>query len=85
MYQRNVYYDVILTVEHGGTPWEDGVGVQVLPDVDIALHDGIVGSLVDTNGFHSQEWWLEEGLWVTEPLVSDSDDLWKYNWTFTDE
>lgn len=32
---------------HGGAAREDSVGVQVLTDIDIALHDGIVGSLMD--------------------------------------
>merc|ERR1712109_241336 len=33
---------------HGGTSRHDGVGVQVLTDVNIALHDGVVGGLMDT-------------------------------------
>merc|ERR1712212_1189749 len=33
---------------HGGASGHDGVGVQVLPDVNVALHDGVVDSLVDT-------------------------------------
>merc|ERR1712080_535719 len=36
---------------HGGASRHDGVGVQVLPDVNIALHDGVEGGLVDTTGF----------------------------------
>merc|ERR1711951_216197 len=31
---------------HGGASGHDGVGVQVLPDVNVALHDGVVGGLV---------------------------------------
>merc|ERR1719213_1060768 len=60
---------------HGGATRHDGVGVQVLPDVNIALHDGVVGGLVDTAGFHSEEGRLEEGLGGTEPLVANGDDL----------
>merc|ERR1712079_29260 len=60
---------------HGGATRHDGVGVQVLPDVRIALHDGVVGGLVDTAGFHSKEGRLEEGLRGTEPLVANGDDL----------
>merc|ERR1712122_119800 len=60
---------------HGGATGHDGVGVQVLPDVNIALHDGVVGGLVDTAGLHSEEGRLEEGLGGTEPLVADGDDL----------
>merc|ERR1719173_305463 len=60
---------------HGGASGHDGVGVQVLPDVDVALHDGVVGGLVDAAGLHSQEAGLEEGLGAPEPLVADGDDL----------
>merc|ERR1712001_731394 len=60
---------------HGGASGHDGVGVQVLPDVNIALHDGVVGGLVDAAGLHSQEAGLEEGLGAPEPLVADGDDL----------
>merc|ERR1719486_819298 len=60
---------------HGGASRHDGVGVQVLPDVNIALHDGVVGGLVDTAGFHSKEGRLEEGLGGTESLVANGDDL----------
>merc|ERR1711992_242976 len=60
---------------HGGATRHDGVGVQVLPDVNITLHDGVVGGLVDTAGLHAKEGRLEEGLRGTEPLVADGDDL----------
>merc|ERR1712045_133816 len=60
---------------HGGATGHDGVGVQVLPDVNIALHDGVVDSLVDTAGLHSKEGRLEEGLGAPESLVTDGDDL----------
>ena len=60
---------------HGGATGHDGVGVQVLPDVNIALHDGVVGGLVDTAGLHTQERGLEQGLGASESLVSDGDDL----------
>merc|ERR1711881_318400 len=60
---------------HGGASGHDGVGVQVLPDVSIALHDGVEGGLVDAAGLHSQEAGLEESLRAPEPLVSDGDDL----------
>merc|ERR1712149_153855 len=63
------------TGAHGGATGHDGVGVQVLPDVNIALHDGVVGGLVDPAGLHSEEGRLEEGLRGTEPLIADGDDL----------
>merc|ERR1719273_738714 len=60
---------------HGGASGHDGVGVQVLPDVNIALHDGVVSGLVDATGLHSQKAGLEESLGAPEPLVADGDDL----------
>jgi len=60
---------------HSGTTREDGVGVKILSDIDIALHDGVVSGLVDTGRFHSEEGWLEESLWASESLVADGDDL----------
>ena len=45
----------ILTREHGGASGQHGVGVQVLPDVHVALHDRVVGGLVDASRFHSCE------------------------------
>merc|ERR1712045_429533 len=68
-------HPVCNTGVHGGATGHDGVGVQVLPDVDIALHDGVVGGLVDSAGLHSQEGRLEEGLGAPEPLVANGDDL----------
>ncbi len=64
-----------LTREHGGASGQHGVGVQVLPDVDVALHDGVVGRLVDTSRLHTQERRLEERLGAPEALVADGDDL----------
>merc|ERR1719278_1884642 len=60
---------------HGGATRADSVGVQVLPDIDVALHDGVVGGVVDATGLHSQEAGLEEGLGAPEPLVADGDHL----------
>lgn len=63
------------TWEHGRTSGHDGVGVQVLTDINVALHDGVEGGLVDTARFHTDEGWLEQRLWATETLVADGDDL----------
>ena len=60
---------------HGGAAGHDGVSVQVLPDVHVALHDGVVGGLVDAAGLHPEEGGLEEGLGAPEALVADGDDL----------
>merc|ERR1711971_727184 len=60
---------------HGGASRHDSVGIEILPDVNITLHDGVVGGLMDTAGFHSEEGRLEEGFGGTEPLVANGDDL----------
>merc|ERR1712168_450523 len=55
---------------HSGASGHDSVGIQVLTDVNIALHDGVVGGLVDATGFHSKEGWLEESLRAAETLIA---------------
>ena len=60
---------------HCAATRENGVGVEILTDVDVALHDGVVGGLVDTSRLHTQEAGLEEGLRASETLVSDGDNL----------
>merc|ERR1719381_246811 len=60
---------------HGGASGHDGVGIEILSDINIALHDGVVGGLMDSAGLHSEEGWLEESLRASESLVSDGDDL----------
>jgi len=63
------------TREHGRATGHDGVGVQVLTDIDVALHDGVKGRLVDTARLHAQEGRLEQRLRATETLVANGDDL----------
>merc|ERR1719233_1914973 len=60
---------------HSGASRHDSVGIQVLTDVNIALHDGVVSGLVDAAGFHSEEGRLEESLWAAETLIANGDDL----------
>ena len=60
---------------HRGTTGQDNVSVEILTDVDVTLHDGVVGGLVDTTGFHTQERRLEQGFRTTESLVTDGDHL----------
>merc|ERR1719378_1028017 len=60
---------------HGGASRHDSVGIEILTDVNIALHDGVVGGLMDTAGFHSKEGRLEEGLRAAEALIANGDDL----------
>jgi len=61
--------------KHGGSSRHDDVGVQVASDIDITLHDGLKGAVMDTGGFLSDEGGLEENLRASESLVSDNDDV----------
>merc|ERR1712215_213954 len=60
---------------HSGASGHDSVGIQILTDVNITPHDGVVGCLVDATGFHSKEGGLEESLGTTETFISNGDDL----------
>merc|ERR1719331_1970064 len=39
---------------HGGAARHDSVGIEILPDVNITLHDGVVGGLMDTARLHAK-------------------------------
>merc|ERR1711894_418426 len=60
---------------HGGASRHDSVGIEILTDVNIALHDGVVGGFMDATGFHSKEGRLEESLRAAETLIANGDDL----------
>merc|ERR1719283_382176 len=60
---------------HGGATGEDGVGVKVLTEIDVRLHDGVEAALVDTNNLHTKEGRAEHGLGAAETLVANSDNL----------
>ena len=60
---------------HGGAAREDDVGVEVLPDVHVALHDRVEGGLVHPAALHPDERGLEQRLGSAEPLVADGDHL----------
>ena len=60
---------------HCGATRQNCVGVQILTDVHITLHDRVVRCLVDACSFHSKEGGLEHGLGTSESLVTDGDDL----------
>ena len=61
--------------EHGGAAREDGVGVKILADIDVALHDRIIRGLGNAVLLEPNERWLEEDLGAAEPLVANGDDL----------
>jgi hypothetical protein len=60
---------------HGGTAREHSVRVEILSDVDVALHDRVVRGLVDAYGLHTEEGRLEKRFRTSESLVRDGDDL----------
>jgi len=60
---------------HGGAAGQHRVGVQVLPDVHVALHDRVVRRLVDARRLHAQERRLEQRLRAPEPFVADGNHL----------
>merc|ERR1719186_528492 len=60
---------------HSGASRHDSVGIQILTDINIALHYGVEGGLMDSTGFHSEEGRLEESLRAAETLIANGDDL----------
>ena len=65
-------HSVSNTRVHGGTTGQDGVCVQILTDINVALHDWVVRSLVNTSRFHTQERWLNLDLsvWLVTRFVT---------------
>jgi len=63
------------TLDHGSTTGEADVTVEVSSDIDITLHDGVEGKLVDTGEFLSEEGRLEEGFGGSESLGSNSNGV----------
>merc|ERR1711882_19354 len=53
-------HSVSNTREHGSSSGEDNISVEIFSDIKIALHDGVVGGLVDSSSFHTQERGLEK-------------------------
>ena len=52
---RDLLHPVSDAREHPATSRQDGVSIQVLPDVHVTLHDGVVGGLMDTSRLHTKE------------------------------
>jgi len=59
--------------EHGGAAREHRVGVEVLADVHVALHDAVVRGFVDAARLHAQKAGLQHRLGAAEALVADRD------------
>merc|ERR1719244_1903194 len=60
---------------HGGASRHDSVSIEIFSDINITLHDGVIGGFMDTTGFHSKEGRLEESLRAAEALITNGDDL----------
>ena len=61
--------------EHAGPAAEDNVAVELLTDVHVALHDGVVGGLVHARHLHAHQGRVEEDFRAPEALVADGDHL----------
>ena len=61
--------------EHSGSSGHDDVGVEILADIDVALHDAAVSCLVDAGKFFAEEGRLEKNFRCSESFVADGDDL----------
>ena len=61
--------------EHGGASGQHNVGEQVPSDVQVALHDGLEGGVVDAACLLAHKAWLEEDLRATEALRAQRDDV----------
>merc|ERR1712003_466776 len=61
--------------EHGGPSRQDNVRIQILTDVQVALHDRLESGVMDTARLFADERWLEEHLRTTESLASYGDDV----------
>jgi len=61
--------------EHSASSGKDDVTIEILSDINIALHDGVVGGFVNSSSFHTKERGLEQSLRASESFISDGDDL----------
>lgn len=55
--------------------YHDNVTIEILTDINIALHDGVEGSDVDTAALKTQDRWLEKRFRCTETFVTNGNDL----------
>ncbi|GLT60160.1 hypothetical protein SLA2020_329400 [Shorea laevis] len=54
---------------------EQQFSIQILPDIYITLHDGIVSSFMNAGSFHSNHGRLKKDFWESEALSTNGDDL----------
>merc|ERR1719150_3060533 len=63
------------SLEHRRASGQDGVGVQVTADIDVALHDGVGRQLVDSARLLSDQGGVEHRLAASDSLDSNGDHL----------
>jgi hypothetical protein len=63
------------TREHSGTTGHDDVSIKILSDINVALHDGLEGAVVDTGSLLTNKVGLEEDLRAAESLTTNDDDV----------
>ena len=52
--------------KHGSASRQNDVAVQIPPDINITLHDGVEGGVVDANSLHADESRVEQNLRAPE-------------------
>ncbi|KAF7818951.1 Fumarate reductase [Senna tora] len=61
--------------EHGGTTTQDNVTIEILPNINITLHDGVISCFVNASSFHPNHGWLEEYFGTAESFSTYCDHL----------
>merc|ERR1711870_37633 len=61
--------------EHRGAAREGHIGVQVLANIHVALHDRLECRVMDAASLFADEARLKKHLWATESLTAHSDDV----------
>lgn len=73
--ERASAFDHVSLYEMMSGTYHDNVAVQILTDIDIALHNGVESGDVDATALKTKDRGLEESLRSTEALIADGDDL----------
>jgi hypothetical protein len=61
--------------EHGSSSRKNNVGVKILADINITLHDGLESRIGNTVHFKTSQVRLEEDLRTTETFVTNDNDV----------
>jgi hypothetical protein len=61
--------------EHSRSSREHNISVEILSDINITLHDGVVSGFVNTSRFHTSDCWVVESFGESESFVTYCYDL----------